>query len=120
MESTDVIVIGSGGAGLISAVSALKQGVSVTIMSKTPVGTASSTAYSSGYFTFADGDRNLENYIGKTINVGRNINNRKLVESLGREATHALEELESWGITLRFLNGGHATVRDSSTNPIVS
>ena len=34
MMNTDVVVIGSGGAGLISAISALKEGVSVTIMSK--------------------------------------------------------------------------------------
>ncbi len=118
--NTDVIVIGSGGAGLISAISALKKGASVTIMSKTPVGTASSTAYSSGYFTFADGELSVDSYIDKTTNVGRNVNNGKLVESLGKEAYSALKELESWGITLRFLKDGHATVRDSSTNPIVS
>lgn len=120
MMNTDVVVIGSGGAGLISAISALKEGVSVTIMSKTPSGTASSTAYSSGYFTFADGEQSFTDYVKKTIDVGRNINNVKLVKSLGKEAYSALKELESWGITLRFLKDGHATVRDSSKNPIVS
>lgn len=116
----DVLVIGSGGAGLISALSAIKEGSTVAVLSKTPVGTASSTAYSSGFFTLPYQDLSFQRYFDNTISVGRGINRKDLVETLGKEACLSLKELQSWGVTVRFLKDGHATVRDSSPIPIVS
>jgi len=120
MLDYEVLVIGSGGAGLISALSAVKEGVKVAVLSKTPVGTASCTAYSSGFFTLPYQDMSFQQYLEKTMMVGRNINRKSLVETLGKEAYTSLKELRSWGITIRFLKDGHATVRDSSATPIVS
>ena len=120
MVNFDVLVIGSGGAGLIAALSAIKEGSTVAVLSKTPVGTASSTAYSSGFFTLPSQDLSFQRYFDNTISVGRGINRKDLVETLGKEACLSLKELQSWGVTVRFLKDGHATVRDSSPIPIVS
>lgn len=120
MADSDVLVIGSGGSGLIAAVAAAKEGASVAVLSKTVAGTASCTAYSNGFFTLADEQSGFEQYVETTLKVGRGINRRDLVEALGRDSLASIRELQSWGITLRLLENGHATVRDSSAVPIAS
>ena len=48
-----IVVIGTGGAGLVSATAARKAGAEVMVLSKTSRGSASSTAYSAGIFLLA-------------------------------------------------------------------
>ncbi|GAB6280558.1 MAG: fumarate reductase subunit A [Thermovirga sp.] len=90
------------------------------MLSKTATGTASSTAYSSGYFTLPDHELGVRDYVETTVNVGKNINRNNLLQTLGRGAHASLLELQSWGITIRFLGEGHATIKDSAPLPIVS
>lgn len=120
MIQTDVVVIGSGGAGLIAAVSSAKEGSSVAVLSKTATGSASATAYSSGFFTFPDNDMSVEEYRDHVRRVGKNLSRENLLEALGEDAFASLLQLRSWGATVRFLGGGHATITDSARVSIAS
>jgi len=117
---TDVVVIGSGGAGLTAAISSAEEGCSVTVLSKTATGAASATSYSSGFFTFPDDDLSAGEYRDLVKGVGKNLSREDLLEALGGQARDCLLQLRSWGATLRFLGGGHATVIDSARVPMTS
>ena len=106
-------MIGSGGAGLTAAISSAEEGCSVTVLSKTATGAASATSYSSGFFTFPDEDLSAGEYRDLVRGVGKNLSREDLLEALGEQARDCLLQLRSWGATLRFLGGGHATVIDS-------
>lgn len=115
-----MIVIGSGGAGLTAAVSSAMEGCSVTVLSKTATGAASATSYSSGFFTFPDDDLSADEYKDLVRGVGKNLSREDLLEALGERARDCLLQLRSWGATVRFLGGGHATVIDSARIPMTS
>ena len=51
----DVVIVGSGGAGLTAAIAARRAGAGVTVISKTEAAVASCTAYSAGLFSLACG-----------------------------------------------------------------
>lgn len=120
MDQTDVVVIGSGGAGLIAAIASAKEGVSVSVLSKTATGSASATEYSSGFFTLPDQEMSSEKYLEHVRRVGKNLSREDLLGYLGESAYPSLQDLCSWGVTLRFLGSGHATVTDSARVPIAS
>jgi succinate dehydrogenase/fumarate reductase flavoprotein subunit len=117
---TDVVVIGSGGAGLTAAISSAKQGCSVVVLSKTGTGSASATSYSSGFFTFPDDELSVSEYREHVRRVGKNLSRENLLEVLGEHARDSLLQLRSWGATVRFLGGGHATITDSARIPVAS
>lgn len=120
MSQVEVVVIGSGGAGLIAAIASAREGVSVAVLSKTAAGSASATEYSSGFFTFPDKDMSTEQYIEYVRSVGKGLSREDLLAYLGESAYSSLQDLRSWGITLRFLGRGHATITDSAKVPVAS
>lgn len=120
MFQADVVVIGSGGAGLIAAIASAKEGVSVAVLSKTATGSASATEYSSGFFTLPDKEMSIGQYIQHVRNIGKDLSRENLLNTLGESAHSSLQALCSWGVTVRFLGRGHATITDSAKVPIAS
>ena len=59
---TDVLIIGSGAAGLRAAIEARKNKVQVSLVSKTPIGMGSCTTYSGAGFTAAIEDFSLQDH----------------------------------------------------------
>jgi fumarate reductase (CoM/CoB) subunit A len=104
---TDVLIVGSGGAGLMAALEARKFGAEVLIASKTPLGLASCTFYSMGGFKAAVGGLSQEDLFIKTIEYGRYLNNQRLVEILVEEGPYRLLELEKFGVHLVPHFGGY-------------
>ncbi len=88
MAQVDVVVIGSGGAGLIAAIASAREGVSVAVLSKTAAGSASATEYSSGFFTFPDKDMSTEQYIEYVRSVGKGLSREDLFAYLGNPRIH--------------------------------
>jgi len=111
---TDVLVIGAGGAGLRAAIEARRRGASVIMVSKTPAGTASCTAYAAGGFKAAlDGPVELfkalkdpEEHFLETVSSGCYLNNQRLVEVLVKEAPARLLELREYGVDVSVKKGG--------------
>ncbi|MBN1332835.1 MAG: FAD-binding protein [Synergistales bacterium] len=115
-----IIVIGSGGAGLVAAIAARRPGVDVTVVSKTPKGLASCTAYAGGIFTLGCGRVQPEFHASKTMEIGCYMNDPELVQVFSEKAKTSLEEIISWGVTMRLTENGHASVRSTAPNPFMA
>lgn len=106
MLQTDVLVIGGGAAGLRASIEAKRRGLKVILASKAPMGYSSSTLYSGGGFRAAIGDYSKEKHFEATLNGGKMINDRALVERMVYEGPDRLAELEKFGVKVRYRNGG--------------
>ncbi len=99
-QKTDVLVIGSGGAGLRAAIAAHEKGANVLVVGKSGFGNAH-TVLAQGGINAALGNSNpKDNWIvhaADTIKEGGEISNPKMVETLCRNAPQAVFELEEFG-----------------------
>jgi fumarate reductase (CoM/CoB) subunit A len=121
---TDVLIIGSGGAGLRAAIEAAKSRVSVLLVSKGPIGLANTTAVAGGGITAALGDTDPrdspESHARDTISGSRYLCNPNLVKIFTEEAPDRVRELEKYGVPFERQNGkfiqypmpGHTYARD--------
>lgn len=98
--STDVLIIGSGLAGIISALEAERSGVRVLICSKFTIGMGTNTSLSNGAFTAITSNFSKEEHFNETIRSGRGLNNSKLVKILVDKGFDAIEILRQYGIPL--------------------
>src|ERR1700734_2041569 len=97
---TDVLVVGTGGAGMRAAIEARRQDVDVTIVAKGPV-RATHTRMSGGRFNAMSGQNPKDNhdiFFTDTINGGSGMNNRRLARVPVQEAMDRAYDLESWGL----------------------
>ncbi|MGO8880672.1 MAG: FAD-binding protein [Desulfomonilaceae bacterium] len=114
--SYDVLVLGSGAAGLRAAISSREAGLRVCVVSKGPVGKSTCTWLSAGVMAGSSNAVTLKAHLERTLLAGRGISQRELVEILVNEAPHRLDELRRWGIRAEFRNGylfakGHPPVQ---------
>jgi len=108
---SDVLVIGSGGAGLRAAIEAART-ASVTVVSKGPLGRSGATVLS-GADIMADGgslhrlgysdkpDDSPEAWARDILVEGFNLNDENLVDMYTRCAGPRVEELLGWGMNVR-------------------
>jgi fumarate reductase (CoM/CoB) subunit A len=98
---TDVLVIGSGGAGCRAAIEARKHGLDVIIVSKgLSFKSGCTTLAEGGYnaaFAYVDDKDSTEAHFQDTLKGGGYLNDRKLVRILVEEAPDRLNELEGFG-----------------------
>ena len=119
---TDVLVLGSGGAGLRAAIEARKQGVDVLLISKSPIGLSSNTAISGSGIATATGWRepadSPEVHFKDTILGGRFMSNQRLVDVMTRESQQQILDLESFGVRFRKKgNSFHVAMMAGHTYP---
>ena len=101
----DVLVVGSGAAGLRAAISAKKKELNVCVISKQAPGKATCTILSAGVFAATEENKSLDNHLGRTLQAGRGINQRELVKVLVEEGPMRLKELKKWGVNAEFHRG---------------
>lgn len=99
----DVLVLGSGAAGLRAAISAREAGLDVLVLSNAGPGKSTCTGLSGGVMRGARGPAGPE-HLESTLQAGRGINQSELAEILCREAPARLAELMRWGIRAEELN----------------
>ena len=75
---SDVLVVGTGGAGLRAAIEAEERGASVAVVSKAPAGVNNATMVIGGGFRAAVGGLTSEEHKEDTIRVGFDINDRAI------------------------------------------
>ena len=102
----DVLVLGTGGAGLRAAIEAEALGASVAVVSKAPAGMNNATVVSGGGFRAAVGGLTPEEHFEDTIRVGKGINDRRLVEVFTSEGGERVLELRRFGVEMRVGHGG--------------
>ena len=103
--SFDVIVIGSGAAGLRAALSAREAGLSVCVVSKGNPGKSTCTAFSAGVMAGSASGDQRDTHLQRTLTAGRGLNARELVGILVAEAPLRLNELIRWGIHADYRDG---------------
>jgi fumarate reductase (CoM/CoB) subunit A len=104
--STDILVIGGGGAGLRAAIAAAKKGSRVLLVSESPIGYGNNTAIAWGKMCLIiDPADSRQAYITDVLSAGRFLNNQELVEILADSPIHQVRDLEQLGIHFVRKNG---------------
>jgi fumarate reductase (CoM/CoB) subunit A len=103
--SCDVLVLGSGAAGLRAAIAAREAGLDVVVISKGKTGKSTCTGFSAGVMAGSQNAAALDTHLERSLAAGRGINQRELVEVLVHEAPARLQELIDWGLQADFQNG---------------
>jgi len=107
---SDVLVIGSGGAGLRAAIEAKRYAVDVLVVDKSVIGLNNSTAFSGGCFKVAlpmiketmgkyvKEYGNPEEHFRDMVEYGEYLNDQQLAETLCFEAPGRILELQGFGV----------------------
>ncbi len=96
----DVLVIGSGGAGLRAAIEASAAGVSVGVVCKCMLGKAHTVMAEGGIaaaLANVDERDNWKVHFSDTMRGGQYVNNWRMAELHAKEAPDRVRELEAWG-----------------------
>ncbi|HCW51117.1 MAG TPA: hypothetical protein DGR79_03485, partial [Clostridiales bacterium] len=115
--TADVVVVGSGGAGLSAACAAARAGADVVVVTKGRAGLANATAYAGGGFTVsppagspaASGVEALtpQKHFRLSLETGRLLGDPRLLEEMCRRGPEALRELErEYGVRFDWSSGG--------------
>ena len=96
----DILIIGSGGAGLSAALSAKQQGSTVLVVGKS-YPTASQTSMAQGGMNAALGNvtpDSIQAHIDDTIKSAHGLCNEEMVKQMCEDAPHSIEWLEKLGV----------------------
>lgn len=108
----DVVVVGSGGAGLCAAAAATRAGARVVVVTKGRAGLANATAWAGGGFTVSPptpgpGTLTPEEHFRLSLETGRHLADPELLGELCWQGPRALEELErDYSVRLDWGPGG--------------
>ena len=106
VRETDVLVIGTGTAGLRAAIEARRYGVDVTLVEKMEPGRVSNSAYAGGGFRSFRSQglkafHTFNDHFKRTIEIGDYLPNQRLAEIFTLEAYPRIVEMEEFGVDLR-------------------
>ncbi len=107
---TDVIVVGAGLAGMVSAYAASREGARVLLLDRGSVATGTNSVLSNGMFCGPTPGYPLESYVKDTIAIGRGINHEPTVRRIARGAGQAIDLLRSMGSTVKELKEAYMVV----------
>src|SRR5271169_6774597 len=116
----DIAVIGAGGAGLYTALSAARERARVLLVSATPLAQTASYWAQGGLAAALAADDSPERHLADTERAGRDLVRRSAAEILVREAPACVADLQALGVRFdadRFgrlalgLEGGHSIRR---------
>ncbi len=105
---SDVLIIGSGAAGLRAAIEAEKLGAHTIVVSKSPAGMRTASAVTNGSFRAAVGGASKEDHLKATLDSGKGLCDPELVKVLVDEGPNRIAELEKFGMAIQ-INKGSAT-----------
>jgi succinate dehydrogenase/fumarate reductase flavoprotein subunit len=106
--STDVLVVGAGGAGMYAAIAAAECGASVTLLDKGQVGRGGATIMAQMTVAAALGAQepdSVDLHLNDTLKAGRGLCNEELSRLLCHEGPKRILEMEQWGTRWARENG---------------
>ena len=98
--STDVLIVGAGGAGMYAAIAAARNGSSVLLLDKGQVGRGGATIMAQMTVAVALGEQeadSVELHFKDTLNAGRGLCNEELSLLLCEDGPERIREMEEWG-----------------------
>lgn len=111
----DVLVIGSGGAGLRAAIEASMSGVSVAVICRSLLGKAHTVMAEGGVAAAlgnVDDRDNWKVHFADTMRGGQYLNNWRMAELHAKEAPDRVRELEAWGAVFDRTDDGRILQRN--------
>ena len=98
---TDVLVIGSGAAGMYAAIEAARAGCSVFLVDRSLIGRGGATVMAQMTVAVALGDEapdHWSHHYQDTLTAGRGLCNEALARLLTEEGPACIREMEAWGV----------------------
>ena len=98
---TDVLVIGSGAAGMYAAIEAARNGAHVLLADRSLIGRGGATVMAQMTVACALGEEtpdDWEHHYADTIAAGRGLCDEKLAQLLCEDAPDCIRELDHWGV----------------------
>jgi succinate dehydrogenase / fumarate reductase flavoprotein subunit len=111
----DVLVIGSGGAGLRAAIEATHAGVSVAVICRSLLGKAHTVMAEGGVaaaLANVDDRDNWKIHFADTMRGGQYLNNWRMAELHAKESPDRVKELEAWGAVFDRTDDGRILQRN--------
>ena len=99
--STDVLVVGAGGAGMYAALAAARAGASVILADKNMIGRGGATVMAQMTVAAALAEQEpdtWEHHLADTLAAGRGLCDVALAEVLCRTAPDRMREMDEWGV----------------------
>ena len=109
---TDVIVVGSGIAGLRAAIEAAR-GASVTVVAKNSLTKSNTWAAQGGIAAVLNCDDSSEKHIADTLRAGCGVCDREIVDLVIKNSPKLVAELKAWGTGFDLENGKIATTLEA-------
>jgi succinate dehydrogenase / fumarate reductase, flavoprotein subunit len=98
--STEVLIVGAGGAGMYAAIAAARSGASVLLLDKSQVGRGGATIMAQMTVAVALGEQepdSIQLHFQDTLNAGRGLCNEELSLLLCEDGPTRIGEMASWG-----------------------
>ncbi len=115
--TTDILVIGSGLAGILSALEAERSGLHVLVLGKFAIGMGTNTSLAST-FTAVNSRFSKEDHVRVTLEAGRGLNQRPLVTTLAENGFEAIEALRRYGVPLAETGRGYVLDRPETVSQL--
>ena len=99
--STDVLVVGAGGAGMYAAIAAARAGARVILADKNMIGRGGATVMAQMTVAAALAEQEpdtWEDHLADTLAAGRGLCDAALAEVLCRAAPDRMREMDDWGV----------------------
>jgi succinate dehydrogenase/fumarate reductase flavoprotein subunit len=95
--TTDILVIGSGLAGLLCALEAERSGLHALVVGKFSIGMGTNTSLANGAFTASNSLFSKEDHLRATLESGKGLNQTRLVKTLIEGGPKAITRLRGYG-----------------------
>jgi len=98
-KEVDVLIIGSGMAGLFAAVKAHDAGANVMMVSKGGLGTSGQTPFAKGIFSYDEKNEklSLDEFVEKVSRSALGTNNKTFTKQMALHSKQRVQELKDWG-----------------------
>jgi succinate dehydrogenase/fumarate reductase flavoprotein subunit len=116
--TTDILVIGSGLAGLLSALEAEKAGLRVLLIGKFAIGMGTNTSLANGAFTASNSRFSKEDHLQATLESGKGLNQVSLVKTLIEKAPETIKRLGDYGIPILERGMGYSVDRPEGSSQL--
>jgi succinate dehydrogenase/fumarate reductase flavoprotein subunit len=106
--TTDVLIIGAGGAGMYAALEAVRRGASVILADRSLIGRGGATVMAQMTVAVAldeEGDDHWEHHYADTLKAGRGLCNPALAQLLCEDGPARIREMDAWGVGWARENG---------------
>ncbi len=106
--TTDVLIIGAGGAGMYAAIEAARQGAKVLLVDRSLIGRSGGTVMAQMTVAVAVGEEvpdHWEHHLADTLAAGRGLCDPDLARLLCEDGIACIRELDAWGVGWARANG---------------